>query len=87
MIPQTQLETIKPFQDQTNRTNQVKSKRKTSGQRLTLTKRARQWAMYDTQATKKKDKYKGPQGQKSYGNLPMSERKKRVTETARKLRK
>ena len=74
MIPQTQLESIKPLQDQINRMNQVKSKRKQYGQRLTLSKRARQWALYDFGV--KKDKYNGPHGQKSYGNLPMSERKK-----------
>lgn len=70
MIPQTQLESIKPFQDQVNRMNQVKSKRKKSGQRLTLTKRARQWAMYDSQAFMNKKDYRGPQGTRSFGNLP-----------------
>lgn len=78
MIPQTQLESIKPFQDQTNRMNQVKSKRKTTGQRLTLTKRARQWAWFGSGNNPliDKSKYKGPKGKRSYGNLPMSERKK-----------
>ena len=78
MIPQTQLESIKPLQDQTNRMNQVKSKRKNTGQRLTLTKRARQWAWFGAGNNPliKHDKYKGPQGEKSYGNLPMNERKK-----------
>uniref|UniRef100_A0AAT9JHT2 ORF38 n=1 Tax=Nitrosopumilaceae spindle-shaped virus TaxID=3065433 RepID=A0AAT9JHT2_9VIRU len=76
MIPQTQLETIKPFQDQTNRINQVKSKRKQYGQRLTLTKRSRQWAWFGSSGLRIMKDYKGPQGQRSYGNLPIKERKK-----------
>ena len=77
MIPQTQLESLKPFTDQVNRMNQVKSKRKKTGQRLTLTKRARQWAYFGAGNNPliRHDKYKGPRGQRSYGNLPMSERK------------
>ena len=76
MIPQTQLESIKPFQDQVNRMNHVKSKRKKTGQRLSLTKRARQWAFFGSSGFRNMDKYKGPQGEKSYGNLPIKERKK-----------
>jgi hypothetical protein len=77
MIPQSQLESLKPLQDQTNRINQVKSKRKNFGKRLTLTKRARQWAWFGAgnNVLIRHDKYKGPQGIRSYGNLPMSERK------------
>ena len=75
MIPQSQLESLKPLQDQTNRINQVKSKRKNFGQRLSLSKRARQWAWFGSSGLRVMNKYKGPQGIRSYGNLPMSERK------------
>lgn len=71
MIPLTQLETLKPIQDQINRINQVKSKRTLPVKRHWLTKRARQWCSYIS--TVKDPKY--PKGQKSYGNKPMSERK------------
>lgn len=77
MIPLTQLEALKPIQDQTNRINQVKSKRSVSFKKGRLTKRARQWAWFGAGNNPliKHDKYKGPQGQRSYGNLPMEKRK------------
>ena len=75
MIPYSQLESLKPLQEQTNRTNQIKSKRKNSGKRLTLTKRARQFAWFGSSGLRVMNKYKGPQGIRSYGNLPLEERK------------
>ena len=78
MIPQIQLESLKPLPDQLNREKMVHSKRHSSFKKQRLTKRARQWANFHTGSNPliNKSKYKGPHGKKSYGNLPMSERKK-----------
>ena len=76
MIPKTQLESLKPLPDQLIRERMVKSKRSVSFKKGRLTKRARQWAFFGSSGLRNMSKYKGPHGEKSYGNLPLKERKK-----------
>ena len=76
MIPQSQLESLSPLPDQLNRERMVNSKRHPSFKKQRLTKRARQWAFMGSSGLRIMKDYKGPQGQKSYGNIPLEERKK-----------
>ena len=76
MIPQTQLESLLPLPDQLNRERMVNSKRSISFKKQRLTKRARQWAFFGSSGFRNMKDYKGPEGQKSYGNIPLEERKK-----------
>jgi hypothetical protein len=72
VIPQSQLADLRPLHEQIIRERMVKSKRTISFKKGRLTKRARQWASY-IERIGISPKY--PQGEKSYGNKPMSERK------------
>lgn len=76
MIPQSSLESLKPLRDQINRESQVKSKRSSSFRKGRLSKRARQWAWMGSSGLRIMKDYKGPQGKRSYGNLPIKEREK-----------
>lgn len=67
------LENLKPLQDLENRKMMVKKKSGLhASHKKHLTKRARQWAWFGSQIGM--DKYKGPRGKKSYGNVPLKER-------------
>ena len=74
MIPKQDLEKLKPLKDQLQRAKQVKSKRHVSFRKGRLSHRARQWALYITNIQRSIFP-KEPKGIRSYGNLPMSERK------------
>jgi len=73
MIPKEQLSKLKTLPDQLKRERMVNSKRSVSYRKGRLTHRARQWASY-IEKIGVSPKY--PQGERSYGNLPMKERKK-----------
>ena len=72
MIPKSALTSLKPLPEQIKREQMVKSKRSVSFRKGRLSHRARQWAIYPPQIKGTKE----PQGERSYGNKPMKERKK-----------